>query len=242
MTGPRIKNWTRFQHYKSGKNAKRPEWIKLYRNLLDDIEWHNLDGLDAKILVMLWMLASENGGTLPPLREIAFRLRTPEAEINKILQRLPHWVENTPSEVLGQSYTETRLEEEQNKNKKKNKKGADAPVDQGEEPTRTARQELELVLDKEHAKAILDHRDRLKAGLTPYAAKQLADRLRKFPDPNAAADEMIARGWKSIKHDWNAARGSPQRQRSTVLETADRLIEEIESGKYDRPIEASAAH
>lgn len=122
----RIKNWSRFQHYKSGKNSSKPEWIKLYRNLLDDIEWHDLDGLDAKVLVMLWMLASENGGALPPLKTIAFRLRLPEKQILSVLQRLPHWVDDAPSGVLGQSYAETRLEEEENL--KKNRRDTTYPL------------------------------------------------------------------------------------------------------------------
>jgi hypothetical protein len=91
----RIKNWLEFQHYHTGKNAKvRPEWIKLYHRLLDDMEWHDLEPVAAKTLVNLWLLASENGGALPPLKEIAFRLRMPEKQINAVLSKLPHWIEN----------------------------------------------------------------------------------------------------------------------------------------------------
>lgn len=63
---------------------------------------------------------------------------------------------------------------------------------------------LESVLDPDHARAVVEHRGRMGKGkdLTPYSARLLADRLRTCPDPNAAADEMIARGWLSIKAGW----------------------------------------
>lgn len=112
----KIKNWEGFQHYKTGKNAaKRPEWIKLYTRLLDDIEFHQLSGNDAKVLMMLWMLASENGGALPPVKTIAFRLRLSEKEINSVLARLPHWIESP-------SYDIPRTEEEEKENKNKKEK------------------------------------------------------------------------------------------------------------------------
>jgi len=86
----RIKNWQKFQHFKN----RRPPWIKLYRDLLDDVEWHELDPLLAKSLTMLWLLASEGLGTLPPLKKISFRLRMTEKQIEDILSRLSHWLEN----------------------------------------------------------------------------------------------------------------------------------------------------
>jgi hypothetical protein len=126
MSGYRIKDWEKFQHYKDGK--RHPEWIKLYRSLLDDCEWFELDAKDSKVLVMLWMLASENGGSLPPLKKIAFRLRLTEKEIKSILSRLPHWIESPASEVLAECYQSDSLEEErENKNKKENESGAKAP-------------------------------------------------------------------------------------------------------------------
>lgn len=113
----RIKNWEQFQHYKTGKNAaKRPEWIKFYTRLIDDIEFHELDGKDAKVLVLLWALASEYGGDLPPVKTIAFRLRLSESEINKILGRLIHWLE-----PMSYDNPRTEEEEEEEKKEKKNK-------------------------------------------------------------------------------------------------------------------------
>jgi hypothetical protein len=57
-------------------------------------------------------------------------------------------------------------------------------------------------LDEEHATAILDHRKTKKCPLTPFAAKLLAKQFALCPDPNAAAEEMIIRGWTGFKADW----------------------------------------
>lgn len=72
------------------------------------------------------------------------------------------------------------------------------------------RSELETVLDAEHSQAVVDHRQRLRKPLTAYAAKQLAAKFAKFPDPNAAADRMIESGWLKIEPHWG--QDAPQRQ------------------------------
>jgi len=113
MSAARIKNWDQFQHYKSGKNAsKRPEWIRLYTRLLDDIEFHELSGDDAKVLVMLWALASEQDGELPDTKTIAFRLRLPEQKVRQILGRLSHWLESEDGVSYDAPRTEEKREEE----------------------------------------------------------------------------------------------------------------------------------
>jgi hypothetical protein len=118
----RIKGWTKFQHYQSGKNAgKRPPWIKLYTELLDDIEFNKLDDKAAKTLILLWALASEYDGELPSIPEIAFRLRRSEKEIISILGRLPHWLD-------GVSYDNPRTDIEEDIEEDREKEvGAKAP-------------------------------------------------------------------------------------------------------------------
>lgn len=83
-----VKNWKRFQHYKT----RRPPWIKFYRELLDDPEWHALSGDASKALAGCWLIASENGGDLPPLPKLAFRLRIPLETLAKIIPELSHWL------------------------------------------------------------------------------------------------------------------------------------------------------
>jgi uncharacterized protein YdaU (DUF1376 family) len=76
----------------------------------------------------------------------------------------------------------------------------------------TPRQQLETVLDPEHAEAVIEHRQRLRKPLTERAAKMMAIDLAKFPEPNVAADQMIKKGWLSIDVGWKDAqpRGSPR--------------------------------
>ena len=77
----------------------------------------------------------------------------------------------------------------------------------------TAREALEKVLDAQIAEAVVEHRKKLRKPLTVRAAELLAATLAKHPDPNAAADEMIERGWQSYKIDWAAGppRASPRK-------------------------------
>ena len=87
----KIKDWKKFQHFKD----RTPPWVKLYRDLLDDPDWHELDGRSAKVLTMLWLIASEDetqSGTLPCIRKLSFRLRMKESEVKQELEKLSHWL------------------------------------------------------------------------------------------------------------------------------------------------------
>lgn len=95
----RPKNWASFQHYKD----RRPPWIKLHRELIDNADFHALSGTDAKYLVLLWIVASDNeNGDLPPLKQLAFRLHLSEKETEQLVSRLQHWLEGDASTVLAQ--------------------------------------------------------------------------------------------------------------------------------------------
>ena len=89
----RIKNWSHFQHFKD----RRPIWIKLYRELLNDPDWIELDPLAAKVLIGLWLLASEDNGNLPDIKKISFRLRVDIKLISDVLPLLDHWLDDVIS-------------------------------------------------------------------------------------------------------------------------------------------------
>ena len=116
----RIKNWTKFQHFKD----RRPPWVKLYRDILDDIEWHELDPIAAKVLVMLWLIASEDEGRIPDTKTLAFRLRLTEIKTKEIVSKLSHWLEQDDINVISEGYqldlpereTETEIETKKEKN------------------------------------------------------------------------------------------------------------------------------
>ena len=104
----RIKNWNRFQHFRD----RKPPWIKLYRDLLDDRDWHNLEPKAAKMLVMLWLLASENEGMLPDLETIAFRLRLSVQQVKHDISRLYQWLEQDDIKPISGRYQDDALERE----------------------------------------------------------------------------------------------------------------------------------
>lgn len=99
----RIKDFSKFQHFKD----RSPPWVKLYRDILDDPDWHELDGESAKILVMLWLIASEDEtkqGLLPDDRKLRFRLRITEKALEQSLTKLSHWLERVDIEVISDRY------------------------------------------------------------------------------------------------------------------------------------------
>jgi hypothetical protein len=81
-----VKGWSEFQHYKH----RKPPWIRLYRKLLDDIEWHRLPVASRALAPMLWLLASEtqNGVIDGDSEAIAFRLRYASKDFEEALKPL----------------------------------------------------------------------------------------------------------------------------------------------------------
>lgn len=82
----RPKNWQSFQHYKD----RRPPWIKLYRNLLDDKDYLRLPTASRALAPCLWLLASESetGEFDGSVDNIAFRLRLTDKEVEQGLKHL----------------------------------------------------------------------------------------------------------------------------------------------------------
>jgi len=113
----RIRNWGKFQHFKD----RRPPWIKLYRDILDDFDWFSLDPAASKTLIMLWLIASEDNnksGELPCIKTICFRLRIKESELIQHIKLLDHWIETDDINMISDRYqndipeTETETEED----------------------------------------------------------------------------------------------------------------------------------
>lgn len=135
----KIKNWSQFQHFKD----RRPPWIKLYRDILDDLEWHELDPKCAKVLVMLWLIASESDGVLPDIKRLSFRLRMTEKDIEASLSKLSHWMEQDDIEAISSRYQddlpereeeiETEIEKEAEKETRKRVVALQKPEDVGDQ-------------------------------------------------------------------------------------------------------------
>jgi len=81
----KIKNWERHQHYKD----RCPPWIKLHVKILNDRKFCLLSRDSKCLLMLLWILGSENDGMVPgDIIELRFRLRDEsilESEINQLV-------------------------------------------------------------------------------------------------------------------------------------------------------------
>jgi len=77
------------------------------------------------------------------------------------------------------------------------------------EKKESPRGELLRVLDPLHADAVLAHRKALRKPLTVRAATLLAGKLEASGDANAAADQMVERGWQGYDPTWSSPRSPP---------------------------------
>ena len=80
----RIVNFRKFQNF----HDRKPPWIKLYRDLLDNMDWFMLSPIASKSLINLWLLGSESFGNLPDDFEIGFRLRLNQKEFDIVMKEL----------------------------------------------------------------------------------------------------------------------------------------------------------
>jgi hypothetical protein len=63
-------------------------WFRVYDDLVDDPKIQRLDPTLFKALINVWCLASANDGVLPPIDEIAFKLRIKTEKARRLLNEL----------------------------------------------------------------------------------------------------------------------------------------------------------
>lgn len=120
------KNWDNFQHYKH----RSPPWIKLHRNLLDDMHYQRLPIASKALAPMLWLLASEsNSGVIDKTtEEIAFRLRMTEKDIlNAIKPLIDNGFFIDADNVLAECLQDATTETEERKSRVRVEKEIDTP-------------------------------------------------------------------------------------------------------------------
>jgi len=185
----RIKNWSQFQHFKD----RKPPWVKLYRDLLDDMDWHQLDPKAAKMLVMLWLIASEFNGELPPIKKLAFRLRISEKDTEDVISKLSHWLEQDDISAISERNHSVTPETEGETETKREEKRDSAPPDG-----------VSLSVWQDFLKL----RKTKKAPVTDTA---IAGIRREALKAGIGLSEALAtccqRGWTGFKADWVAQQG-----------------------------------
>ena len=220
----RIKNWSKFQHFKD----RRPPWVKLYRDILDDIEWHELDPLAAKVLVMLWLIASEDEGRIPDSKTLAFRLRISEVKTKEIIIKLSHWLEHNDIELISSGYqvdlpeTETETETEREKEKETKKKATIVAC-----PDFVEQQVWDDFLSIRKAKNAPMSKTALKA--IELEAKKAGWSL------NTAISESVSRGWQSFKAEWVKEKLNQSEQRQNTMNQLTRGLSTPKTPFWAKP-------
>jgi hypothetical protein len=80
-----VPNWDKYQHYKD----RKPPWIKLHSQLLNNEEFAMLSGGAAKLLIYIWLLASEGKGYIEyDVHRIAFRTRMDDMDVADLIGEL----------------------------------------------------------------------------------------------------------------------------------------------------------
>jgi hypothetical protein len=197
----RIKNWDRFQHFKD----RKPIWIKLYRDLLDDLNWHNLDPKLAKALVMIWLIASEDCGQLPEIKSLAFRLRMSEKDTKDIVTRLSAWLEQDDIDGISSVYQD------------------DMPEKRREETDKEKEIEAPEGVSQQVWNSFVKQRKTKKAQLTDLVIngiKKEADKAGWSMD--LALNEIVVRNWVSFKAEWVA---KPENKADQVFTTVPSRFE-----------------
>jgi hypothetical protein len=186
----RVKNWHRFQHFKD----RRPPWIKLYRELLDDPDWHELDSEASKALVMLWLIASEDDGRLPDSKKIAFRLRISEQKTKSLIGKLSHWLEQDDISAISSRHQGDAPETETETYKEETEK----------ETERVSR--LAVIpegLDPKVWQDFLAIRKAKRSPLTQTALEGIRrEALKAGVSLEAGLRTCCERGWQSLKAEW----------------------------------------
>lgn len=180
------KNWDNFQHYKH----RSPPWIKLHKNLLDDMQFQRLPVASKALAPMLWLLASEsNDGVIHrSAEEIAFRLRMTEKEVLSAIKPL---IDNgffiDDSNMLASGLQDATTEKRQSRDR-----------DRVREETETPSGVSDSVF-----KDYLEVRKTKKAKWTETALKGLTKEAEKAGMSLQEAMELCcARGWVGFKAEW----------------------------------------
>lgn len=178
-----IADWHRFQHFKD----RKPPWIKLYRDILDDMDWHMLDDSAAKALVMLWLIASEDGGNLPDIKTLSFRLRLDEKKVLSILSKLSKWVRQDDITEISEEYQV--VSPSVSVSPSFSGKGGE-----GGKPETVSQQTWN---------DFISHRKAKKAPVTQSAINGIAREAEKAGVTlEIALQEICARGWTGFKAEW----------------------------------------
>ena len=117
----KVKNWSRFQHYKE----RNPPWIKLHYEMLTSSDWVMLADASKLLAVVCMLIASRNNGMVPAspeyIKRVAYLTATPNFKpllecgfLEKVLAD-----DSGCLQMIADARPETETETETEKNKTK---------------------------------------------------------------------------------------------------------------------------
>lgn len=200
------KGWSEFQHYKD----RKPSWIKLHRDLLDNYDFHCLPIASKALAPCLWLLASEyEGGHIPAdFGMISFRLRMTEKDVEQALSALIEKGFFVASKLLADCYQNSILEKETEREKETETEHPITP--QGGQPSgkrKRAKKNIEDVMVPDWIPAaswdaFVQHRKDISKPLTAHAAKLAIAELEKLKysgnNPEAVINQSILSRWAGL--------------------------------------------
>ena len=198
--------------------------MKLYRDILDDIQWHELDPLAAKVLVMLWLIASEDDGRIPDSKTLAFRLRLPESKTKEIIIKLSHWLDQSDIDLISTGYQddlpETERETETEKETKKKSTVVSCPD----------------FVEQQVWDDFLLIRKAKNAPMTETALKGIEREAKKAGwSLNMAIAESVSRGWQSFKAEWVKEKLTQSEQRQNTMNQLTRGLSTPKAPFWAKP-------
>jgi hypothetical protein len=191
----RFRSWERFQHYRD----RKPPWIKLHRELLDDPDYAAMSATAAKYLPLAWLVASERGGVLPDITTLAFRLRISTREAAQCVTAWKPYLcdgcTQGASKALATCKQDATLETETETETEREGEGdaaANAPPNTPPSaPVKKRYGEFEGVklTDDEHAKLLAKHgKERLEQGIS-ILDDYMRSKGKRYKDHYAALKE-----------------------------------------------------
>jgi hypothetical protein len=199
-----IRNWKKFQHFKD----RKPPWVKLYRDILDDLDWHELDATASKVLIMCWLIASEDDGRLPPVKTLAFRLRMSEKQTNDCLNKLSHWLEQDDISVISDRYQSDSLETET----------------ETETETKKEKKATSVAMPDGISQSVWEDFKTLRKAKKAPVTQRVIDGMQEQADLagwtlEKAMEECCIRGWQSFKAEWVTTTHKPFNKADVVHQT-----------------------
>lgn len=208
----RPKHWDKFQHYKD----RRPPWIKLHRDLLDNFDYARLPVASKAIAPLLWLLASEyeDGVIEASIEELAFRLRIDEKTVIdgvKCLIEKGFFVDD--SVMLAECFQDAIPETEKEREKETKK--------ERETKTESATSLLaSFGIEGQVAKDFIIFRNKKNAPITKTSMTRMKNQaVIACISMQEAAEICIERNWQGFNADWYGEK--PKQVQKQVITEAE---------------------